>query len=265
VGEVEPVIEAITVSAGYGETAVLTEVSLAACPGELVAVLGPNGAGKSTLLRVLAGTLAPTGGEVRLRGRALAPLPRAEVARHLAVVPQDSDVAFGFTVREVVMMGRAPHQSGLLWVRPEDEDAVARALSRCDVASLADRPVAELSGGERRRVTIARALAQESAVLLLDEPGAHLDVRHAVSIGDLVREQIDARKVAAVAVLHDLGAAARWADRVVLLAEGRVRASGPPDAVLTPELLEAVFGIPIRVARDEASGLPYVVTGHLSN
>lgn len=260
----EPAIEARNVSAGYGRGAVLTDVSLGARAGELVAVLGPNGAGKSTLMRVLAGTLAPASGGVWLSGRPLGELSRGEIARELGVVPQDSDVAFGFSVREVVMMGRAPHQSSLLWVRPEDERAVERALERCDVAPLGSRAVSELSGGERRRVTIARALAQEPKVLLLDEPAAHLDVRHAVTVGDLIKSEVETRGVACIAVMHDLAATARWADRIVLLAGGAVRADGPPASVLDPALLESVFGIAIRVAEDPETGLPYMVTGRLS-
>ncbi|MCE7890684.1 MAG: heme ABC transporter ATP-binding protein [Sorangiineae bacterium PRO1] len=264
VSDVTPAIEARAVSAGYGRSRVLSEVSIAARAGELVAVLGPNGAGKSTLMRVLAGTLAPDAGAVLLSGRDLTTLSRAEIARVLGVVPQDSDVAFGFSVRDVVTMGRAPHQSGLLWARPEDERAVERALSRCDIAGLGSRRVAELSGGERRRVTIARALAQEPRVLLLDEPAAHLDARHAVSVGDLVKGEVVERGVACIAVMHDLAAAARWADRIVLLTEGRVRADGPPPEVLEAALLESVFEIPIRVGEDAETRLPYVVTGRLS-
>jgi len=257
-------LEARGVSAGYGRAHVLEAVSIAIGPGELVAVLGPNGAGKSTLVRVLAGTLEPLEGSVHLGGADMAGLSRREIAQKLAVVPQDSDVAFGFSVREVVMMGRAPHQSGLLLVRAEDERAVTEALERCDAAALADRPVAELSGGERRRVTLARALAQRAEVLILDEPAAHLDARHGVAVGDLIRREVDQRRVACLAVMHDLAAAARWADRIVLLARGRIRADGPPGHVLEPELLESVFEIPIRVAKDPETELPYVVTGRLS-
>ena len=257
-------IEAQEVSAGYGRDPVLSRLSIAAAPGELVAVLGPNGAGKSTLVRVLAGMLNPDQGQVSLCGREMRDMPRADIAKELAVVPQESDVAFGFTVREVVMMGRAPHQSGLLRPSSQDADAVDSALARCDLHTLGSRAVAELSGGERRRVTIARALAQEAKVLLLDEPAAHLDARHAVSVGDLIREEVDGRAIACVAVMHDLAAAARWADRIVLLAAGQVRADGPPDQVLSAELLESVFQIPIRVANDAQTQLPYVVTGRLS-
>lgn len=259
-----PAIEARDVSAGYGRVGVLHGVSLSARAGELVAVLGPNGSGKSTLIRVLAGTLPVRSGGVWLHGRPLAELGREAIAREIAVVPQESDVAFGFDVREVVMMGRAPHQSGLLRVREVDQVAVESALERCQIGPLATRRVAELSGGERRRVTIARALAQTANVLLLDEPAAHLDARHAVSVGDLMGEEVRSRGVACVAVMHDLAAAARWASRIVLLRAGEVRADGPPAEVLDPELLESVFGIPMKVARDPETDLPYVVTGHLS-
>lgn len=255
------VLEARAVSAGYRGRPVLDQVSLAVRPGELVSVLGPNGTGKSTLVRVLTSTLQPTSGHVFLGGKDIAELPRRAIAQALAVVPQESDVAFGFTVRQVVMMGRAPHQSGLLLARPEDERAVEEALDHCELRELSARPVAELSGGERRRVTIARALAQATPVLVLDEPGAHLDVRHAAVVGELARRAVDERKVACLAVMHDLAAAARWADRVVLLAGGRVRASGPPDEVLTPELLGETFGLPIRVGTDPEAGQRYFLPG----
>jgi ABC-type cobalamin/Fe3+-siderophores transport system ATPase subunit len=243
-------IEARGVTAGYGTHRVLEDVSFGAAAGEIVALLGPNGAGKSTLLRVLAGTLEPSAGSVEVFGRALGERSRRELAQVLAVVPQDSDVAFGFDVRQVVMMGRAPHQSGLLLPTEQDLAAVDAALARCDLTELAARRVSELSGGERRRVTIARALAQAPSILLLDEPAAHLDVRHAVSVYELVRREVSEREVASVAVVHDLAAAARWADRVVLLASGRVRAAGTPAEVLTAELLGEVFGVPIRVGVD---------------
>lgn len=257
-------LEARDITAGYPARPVLERVSLQAHDGELLAVLGPNGAGKSTLVRALIGTLTPTSGEVLLRGRALSGLPRREIAREIAVVPQESDVAFGFSVRQVVMMGRAPHQTGLLLPRPEDERAVSDALERCELSELAGRPISELSGGERRRVTIARALAQDTGVLVLDEPAAHLDIRHAAVVGELARRAVDERGVACIAVMHDLAAAARWADRVALLDAGRVVACGAPDEVLHPELLAKTFGVPIRVGSDPEDGQRYFLTGHLS-
>jgi len=252
-----PALEAEAVTAGYPDRPVLADVSLRVAAGELLAVLGPNGAGKSTLVRVLTGTLDLGSGHVRVRGRPIDELGRGEIARELAVVPQESDVAFGFSVRQVVMMGRAPHQSGLLLASAEDEEAVDEALERCELQALANRPVTELSGGERRRVTIARAFAQRTPILVLDEPAAHLDVRHAAIVGELARQAVDDREVACVAIMHDLGAAARWADRVALMKDGRIRAQGPPAEVLTAELLEETFGLPIRVGTDAESGERY--------
>jgi iron complex transport system ATP-binding protein len=160
-------------------------------------------------------------------------------------------------VREVVLMGRAPHQSGLLYPSDDDLAVVTRVLEFCDLAALHDRSVSELSGGERRRVVIARALAQEPQVLLLDEPAAHLDVRHTLALYELARRQTAEHGIACLAIMHDLNAVARWADRVVLLESGRVRASGTVEDVLTPELLEDVFGVPFRIGRDSSSGDRY--------
>jgi iron complex transport system ATP-binding protein len=253
----EPVLEARGVSAGYPGRPVLRAVDFAGFAGELVAVVGPNGAGKSTLVRVLAGTLPVEAGEVRLFGRPLAELSRREIARRLAVVPQEADVAFGFSVRQVVMMGRAPHQSGLLLARPEDDRAVKAAIARCELGDVSDRPVGELSGGERRRVVIARALAQRADLLLLDEPAAHLDMRHAVELYETARREVEQRQVLCVAVMHDLAAAARWADRAVLLVDGSVRAEGTADEVLDPAVLEPAFGVSLRAGRDPEHGDRY--------
>jgi iron complex transport system ATP-binding protein len=254
---VAAILEARAVSAGYPGRPVLSEVDVALSAGEITAVIGPNGAGKSTLVRVLAGTLAPRAGGVFLAGRLLEQLSRREAAQRIAVVPQENEVAFGFSVRQVVMMGRAPHQSGLLLARPEDHTAVRRALARCDLEALAERPVSELSGGERRRVVIARALAQSADVLLLDEPTAHLDLRHAVGLYQMAREEAAERRVACLAVMHDLTAAMRWADRAILLVDGAVRASGPVREVLDPVLLEPAFGVRLKALSDPDDGDRY--------
>lgn len=252
-----PRIEASKVSAGYRTETVLHEVSLAAAPGELVAVLGPNGSGKSTLLRVLAGTLTPSAGSVALEGRMLSELSRREVARTVAVVPQDSEVAFGFSVGEVVAMGRAPRQGSLLIPTDEDRRLTLEALRLCELESLVSRPVGELSGGERRRVVLARAIAQQPDVLLLDEPAAHLDIRHAVELYRLVREMTRSKQVACVAVMHDLNAAARWADRAALLREGHMVRDGAIADVLEPDVLADVFGLPIHRGEDRELGAVY--------
>ncbi len=243
--ETSRALELEAVSARYAPAGplVVQGASLAARAGEVVALLGGNGAGKSTLLRLLAGLLAPSEVKVKLGGRDVAALDRRAVARAVALVPQSERAAEGFRVRQVVAMGRAPHQDG--WMREGDADAAAvdDALRRCDLAHVADRPVDALSGGEHRRVAIARALAQKAGVLALDEPSAFLDVRHRLELYDLLAEIAKVDRVACVVAIHDLDAAARVATRVVLMKAGRVLASGPPDDVMTPELLGETFDV----------------------
>lgn len=235
----------------YGGREVLHGVDLELCAGEILALLGPNGAGKTTLLRALSGTIPPSGGAVELSGRAVHAMPRAEVARAIAVVPQDVPSAPGFTVREVVAMGRAPHQTAWLRERREDTDAVTRALERCALTSLAERSFSALSGGERKRVLLAQALAQSPRVLLLDEPSAFLDLRHAVTLFELAREEASAG-VAVAAIVHDLGLCARFADRAAVLVDGALVAEGAPRDVLDEAQISAAFGVPIRRLSDEA-------------
>lgn len=239
-------------SAGRGDA--LVEADLVLRTGELACVLGPNGAGKSTLLRVLSGLLAPAAGEVALFGEPLSRLDRREIARVLAVVPQDDEVAFGFTVREVVQMGRAPHQG--VWMRGDAEDAraVERALDQCDLASLADRPAQELSAGERKRVAIARALAQAPRVLLLDEPTSTLDVRHQIAVFDLLAEKAEEEGLACLAVIHDLNLAAQYASTVVLMKEGRVTASGTVADVMTYRRLGETFDADLYCGENDVTG-----------
>lgn len=229
---------------------ILEAVDLAIAPGTWTAVLGPNGAGKTTLLRALAGTAALSAGEVRLGDRSIAAIPRREVAQVLAVVPQDVPEAPGYTVAEVVAMGRAPHHRP--WARPskEDEAIVESAMRRCRVDALADRELATLSGGERRRALVAQALAQRPAVLLLDEPAAFLDLPGATALFDLLAEEVTAG-MAVVTVVHDLGLALRYAGQALLLAAGRVVAQGAIEDVLAEARLGEAFGVPVaRVERD---------------
>jgi iron complex transport system ATP-binding protein len=233
---------------------VVQGVSLVARAGEVVALLGANGAGKSTLLRLLSGLLSPTEGKVKLGGADLSGLDRRAVARAVALVPQSERAAEGFRVREVVAMGRAPHQDG--WMREGEADlaAVDDALDRCDLRGVADRAVEKLSGGEQRRVAIARALAQKAAVLALDEPSAFLDVRHRLELYDLLADVAKRDRVACVVAMHDLDAAARIATRVVLLRGGRVVASGPPGEVMTPALLGETFEVELDAVVHRPSG-----------
>jgi len=245
------------VAVALGPRAVLAGVDLSVEPGEVVGVLGRNGVGKTTLLRVASGALAPDAGRVTLDGAPLAAMDRRVRARHVALVPQDTQVPFPFSAAEVVLMGRTPHL-GFLGFESAHDFAIARdALERMGIAALADRNVQELSGGERQLVVVARALAQEPRLLLLDEPTAFLDLRHRLEVLGVVRE-LAAAGASALVVSHDLGVAARYCDRVALLAGGRILALGPPREVLTPDTLRTAYGIEADVLAG-ADGVPVVV------
>jgi iron complex transport system ATP-binding protein len=255
-------LSASSVSTAYGLRVVLRDCSFAIGTRELVAVIGPNGAGKSTLLRVLAGLLQPSTGAVTLDDRPLRDFARPELARRIAVVPQIFDTLFPFTVREVVALGRTARLGPLGRASAGDALAVDRAIADLDLGAIADRRIDRLSGGERQRAVLAMALAQESDVLLLDEPTVHLDPGHQLSTLELVREIGERRGLAVCAVLHDLNLASSFASRIVVLDDGRIARDGPPLDVLRPELLDAVFGVGLEiVARDGRPGvLPRVGT-----
>jgi iron complex transport system ATP-binding protein len=247
------------VTAGYaaGTNNELRDVDLTVGAGELVCVLGPNGAGKTTLVRVASGLLVPSAGEARLLGSDLGSLARADIARALAVVEQQQELAMGFTVREVVTMGRAPHQGA--WMRPSERDdaAITAALERCDLVGLAARPAHALSGGEQKRVAIARALAQEPQVLLLDEPGAFLDVRHQLDLYELLASEVKDRQLACLVVMHDLNVAAQFADRIVLMKNGRVVAAGTVPEVMTWQTLKETFDADLYCGVNDITGVRF--------
>ncbi|MFH7324365.1 ABC transporter ATP-binding protein [Aeromicrobium sp. HA] len=246
-------LSASSVSWAVRDRLIVDGVSIDAAPGSMVGLLGPNGSGKSSLLRLLAGLRAPSSGVVRLGDDDLATLRRRHVAQRVGVVEQESATDTDPLVRDVIELGRIPHRRSWQPAGEHDVDAVRRAAAATGVLERLEQPYATLSGGERQRVQIARALAQDPEVLLLDEPTNHLDVRHQLEVLRLVRDA----EVTAVAALHDLNLAAAYCDEVVVLAEGRVVASGTPTAVITEDLVADVYGVTAFVE-------PHPVTGALT-
>jgi iron complex transport system ATP-binding protein len=233
-----------------GRRTILGPIDLEVFAGECLMVVGPNGAGKTTLLRLLTGLLPPAEGEIRHRGRSLASLPRRERARHIAYVPQVRPASVPLTVYEVVLLGRYPHLSPLqLAPRSEDFAAVQEALAVVGIADLRDRPLDELSGGERQAVYIAAALAQEAEMLVLDEPTTHLDARHQRELAALLLKLAREAGRTVVAATHDLNLASLLGDRLLALAGGRVLAVGRPAEILRPELLDRLFGTRFEIVR----------------
>lgn len=245
-------LEARGVSHAFGHTRVLDDVSLALRPGRLVVVAGPNGAGKTTLLRVLAGTLRADEGAVELGGVSHDELTRRDVAQRLAVVPQDSHVPFPFRVREMVALGRAPFLGPFGREAASDRALTEHALAELDLQALAERAYPSLSGGEKQRVLLARALAQGVPTWLLDEPTAHMDLGHRLHCWEWLRAWLAAAPGrGCLLVTHDLVLASRFADELVLLERGRVAAQGAPAEVLTPARIASVYGVEARVGTDE--------------
>jgi len=237
---------------------VLREVSLSVARGQFLGVVGPNGSGKSTLVRTLSRVLAPVAGRVLLDGIDVYGMGARELARRVAVVPQDSRVHFDFSVREVVLMGRAPHLSRLGIERPRDYVIAEECMELTQTTAFADRAITSLSGGERQRCMMARALAQRPDVLLLDEPTAHLDINHQIEILDLARGLTGEQGLATLVVLHDLNLACQYCDRLVLLAGGGVSAEGAPREVVTEERVRAAYGTDVQVRAHPTTGRPYV-------
>jgi iron complex transport system ATP-binding protein len=240
---VSTVVELRDVTVEYGRRVVLRGVSLEIAAGERVALIGPNGAGKSTLLRAVTGVVRPAAGSVSLAGTPIEHLDRGTIARRLAVVPQQATLPFATRVEEVVGLGRLPHEHPLRGVRPSDRAAIAGAIERVGVGHLLGRDVRELSLGERQLVLIALAVAQATPLLVLDEPTVHLDLRHQVGAMELLVDLNERDGTTILAVLHDLGMAAHFFPRLVLLDHGRLVADGTPDEVLTADRIRDVFGV----------------------
>jgi iron complex transport system ATP-binding protein len=245
---------------------VVDELSFAVPKGRIICILGPNGCGKSTLLQALARLLRPVSGGVLLDGQLISKLPTKEVARRVGLLPQGPVAPAGLTVADLVARGRFPHQGLLQQWSHEDEAAVERALDVTQVAGLRNRAVDELSGGQRQRVWIAMALAQDTPVLLLDEPTTHLDIAHQLEVLDLLSELNRSQGRTVVMVLHDLNEAARYGHHLVAMRQGRIVAQGTPEAVVTAETVREVFGIDSRILTDPVTGTPLLVpVGRLAN
>ncbi len=253
----ELVLEARKVDCGYGDRLVLRGLDLQVAGGEFLGVIGPNGAGKSTLLRVLSGVLAPHYGEVLLQGRALRKYRRRDIARLLAVVPPPTSPLFSFGVRDFVAMGRTPYLGPLQGDRPEDQRVIVESMEATDTTHLAEAVITELSSGEWQRVNVARALAQEPQILLLDEPTAFLDLAHQRKIFELLVRLNAERHLTVLCISHDLNLASEYCLRIVVLTEGQICADGTPEEVITEEIIAHVYGAPVRVDRGPA-GKPHL-------
>lgn len=260
-------LEAHQVTFSFNGTPVLSQVDLCLEAGRMIGVIGPNGAGKSTLVKLLSRLLTPAQGRIRLNGHSLARWRPADLARVLAVVPQLPELPPMFTAWELVLMGRTPYMGWMGQESERDRTVARQAMEETSTYHLADRLISQLSGGEQQRVVIARALTQEPRVLLLDEPTAHLDINHQVETLSLIARLVRERELAALAIFHDLNLAAQYCEELVLLDQGQIAAQGAPHDVLTPPVLQQVYGIEVAVGVHPQNGLPVVfpICGSLSN
>jgi iron complex transport system ATP-binding protein len=244
-----PILAATAVEVAYGDRRIVADATLALVHGERIALVGPNGAGKSTLLRALTGVLVPRSGTVELDGTPMGSLDRRAVARSIAVVPEVAQLPFEMSVEEVVGLGRLPHEPPLTGLRPTDHAAIASAIERVGIGHLRHRDARELSMGERQLVFVALALAQAAPILVLDEPTAHLDIRHQVEVMQLLVDLNERDGTTIVAVLHDLALAAHFFPRVVAMDHGAIVADGPPSSTLDAQRIREVFGVDPAIVR----------------
>lgn len=242
----------------YGSTWALREICLDVIPGELVGILGPNGSGKSTLLKIMDGLLVPQEGEVKLNGRSISRLKRRELAREIAMVAQETSFRFSFSALEVVLMGRFSHMTRFQFETKSDIKIAIRSLESMQALDLADRSIHELSGGEKQRVLIARALAQEPQVILLDEPTSFLDIKFKREIYELISSLASEKDLTVVVVSHDIDLAAQYCQRLFVFKDGRLFSVGTPQEVITTPNIEAVYDCPVLVDKNPVTGSPRV-------
>jgi iron complex transport system ATP-binding protein len=253
------VIDIQGIKVSYGSTLVLRDITFSVGKGEMLGIIGPNGSGKSTLIKAMTHLLKPDEGSVSFNGMSLGSMSRTELAKQVAVVEQDIQSDFDFTVREIVSMGRTPHQRFLAGENENDKKAIEKAIRLTRIDGLSLRSFKALSGGERQRVVIARALAQETGILLLDEPTSHLDIGNQVEILDMVKKLTSECGTTVVAVLHDLNLAAQYCDSLLLMQNGRVEAAGIPSSVITEANIERVYGVRAAVKVNPSTNRPYVL------
>ena len=246
-------------SLGFDGRTVIPDINVAFARGTVTSIIGPNGCGKSTLLRGLGRLLPPQGGKVVLEGRDMSALPSRAIAQRMSILPQTPHAPSGLTVGELVARGRHPRQRWYQQFSHSDEGAIVDALEATDIADLASTPLEDLSGGQRQRAWISMILAQETDLMLLDEPTTYLDLAHQVDVLELVRRLNRDTGRTVVMVLHDISLAARYSDVILAMREGRIVAEGPPSDVITPELLQDVFGLRADVIREPSEGRPHVV------
>ncbi|MBT2447020.1 ABC transporter ATP-binding protein [Streptomyces sp. ISL-43] len=252
-------LTAQNVTLGYDQRVIAENLSVEIPDNSFTVIVGPNACGKSTLLRALSRMLKPSQGRVLLDGQAIGSMPAKKVAKTLGLLPQSSIAPDGITVADLVSRGRYPHQGMLRQWSGEDERIVSESMASTGVGELADRAVDELSGGQRQRVWIAMALAQQTPLLLLDEPTTYLDIQHQIDVLDLCAELHENQGRTLVAVLHDLNHAARYATHLIAMRGGKVVAEGPPAEVVTAELVERVFGLRCQIIDDPETGTPLVI------
>jgi len=252
-------IEARSLSFKYDRDWILQDLTFSVPRGEFFGILGPNGSGKTTLLRLLSRVLVPTSGEILIAAKEISSFSHRDLAKKVAVVPQESIISLPFTVSEVVLMGRAPYQRGFGFDRPIDREVAEEAMKQMDVLRFANRPIQQLSGGEKQRTLIARALAQQPQVLLLDEPTAFLDLKYQLGIYELLTELNRTQGLTIVAISHDLNLLSQYSHRLMLLKEGRIHSLGSPREVLTALNVSQVYGVEVVAEIHRDTGTPYII------